>query len=207
MEKQKNIIGFIRVILNVMWYLGAIAGVIVIIAFIIVGMSVDVPPGQKINITYQTFSRSVLDISMKAADTKNTKMKISPGAISFGVDKNFFVKSKFFMVPMLILFLTIVYLLRGIFNDLHAKKSPFIKKNCLRVRWVGICIIIGAFVLAFLDFVVGKYIVENIEVANINFYYGFNLRFDMIFLGLIILVLSEIFRYGHQLQQEQELTI
>ena len=103
--------------------------------------------------------------------------------------------------------LYIFYHLRNIFKTLK-EENPFTRKNGTRLRAIGIATIIASvfwkkiYSLLLISMVNGEILTEGFEISSHS-----NLNFQVILLGLIIIVISEVFRVGAEMKEEQELTI
>ena len=109
----------------------------------------------------------------------------------------------FLVVVTFFLILAIVYNLRKIFRSLRAGE-PFAYANFARLQKIGY------FVLSFAIIDFGKSLFNRYLLQQHFLDYGKNytakLSFgiDMILIGLVILVLAEIFRHGYKLKTENE---
>jgi hypothetical protein len=105
-----------------------------------------------------------------------------------------------------IAFLLIVYELRKIFKSLTIKE-PFITENVRRFRIIGVSIIfIGIF-----DFIynINKYGINGFYILHMDAQ-GFSSRCGVliyVFLGIMALVLAEIFKSAIEMKEENNLTI
>lgn len=92
--------------------------------------------------------------------------------------------------------------------DNMAEHTPFIMENANRMRSVGLAVL-GAGVMAIVcEIALASYIANNLRIPGIDLGVKINLaRLDIIVVGLIILLLAEVFRYGVQLQDEHDLTV
>jgi hypothetical protein len=118
-------------------------------------------------------------------------------------------------VPYMIwlaLYLLIFVKLRGFLLTLR-EGDPFIHENAGRIRTVGIIVLICELLRMAKDFSVVFYLEGNITsrmfdvtTLPLEFYLEY-LRLDLIFIGLAVLVFSEIFRLGAIMREEQRLTI
>jgi hypothetical protein len=101
----------------------------------------------------------------------------------------------------------ILYLLRKFFQTLK-EDNPFTRKNGTRLRAMGITVIIASvfwtkiYSLLLTLMVKGKISIEGIKIRSNSHF-----DFQVILLGLIIIVISEVFRLGSEMKEEQELTI
>lgn len=85
--------------------------------------------------------------------------------------------------------------------------TPFVMANATRVRHVGLALIASAVVRIIGDLTVGLYIRSVVAAAGLKVDLRTNLRLEMIMAGLLVIVLSEVFRFGAELQEEQDLTV
>jgi hypothetical protein len=104
--------------------------------------------------------------------------------------------------------LGVIWHLRKLVRSVEAGE-PFQGQAAGRLRAIGLLIIAGAAGRPLEDFIAGVY-----AKSHYLFQRGsIELSFDVMGLlwgsavGLMILVLAEVFRYGHTLHQEQELTV
>jgi len=121
----------------------------------------------------------------------------------------------YFLSKYLILFftLTIFYKMRQILTTLE-KSDPFVRENARRIRWIGYAmigiggaaIIVGTIILLFFG--------EPIQVAGagVKTYWLMVIRnagdsLSSIFWGILVLIISEIFRQAVLIKEEQELTV
>ncbi len=104
------------------------------------------------------------------------------------------------------LFLYLVRQLRAILWSVDAG-DPFIAENAVRLRVVGILILLGGFVGSLSEFAMSGYadVVLRPEGFNLNGHLHFNM--SALISGLCIIVLSEVFRHGTKMREEQELTV
>jgi len=99
----------------------------------------------------------------------------------------------------------IVFQLRRIFTSLIEKK-PFVSGNAARIQRIGLAVILMSLVkVAPLQFLFYFTPLINVNQVIRKSWPSFN--FFEIFLGLIIIVLAEVFRYGERLQSDQDMTI
>ena len=112
----------------------------------------------------------------------------------------------------LALYLLILVKLKGFFSTLK-HGNPFIYENAKRIRLMGIIILIAELLRVLKDFSVVVYLKNIITSSTVNvftlpfeFYWEY-LRLDLIFIGILVIILSEIFRLGAKIQEEQKLTI
>lgn len=100
----------------------------------------------------------------------------------------------------------VLILLRRIFTTMR-DGTPFLPENVRRIRWLGYIVIAAAVVEQLVTVMLGVVMIDNVTSAGIELNYAFNLNFTAIFLGLIILAIAEVFRYGTNLQSDADLTV
>ena len=107
------------------------------------------------------------------------------------------------------LFMVVVVQLRNFFSTVIEQK-PFIRRNAKRIRIIGLAFIIGG--VAKMLYSLGFYIylrrIFQIDGATLYleaFKNGVSL--DSVILGIVVLVIAEIFNVGAALQEEQQLTV
>jgi hypothetical protein len=112
-----------------------------------------------------------------------------------------------FMVPA---FMVLLFL-RRIFGTMAAGK-PFVDENIRRIRWIGWLMIIFGFLNQAVRWGLIWYVHHNVVATGLDL----SLQIDqslvqpdmtMIFLGLVVLALAEVFRYGAGLQADSDLTV
>ena len=105
------------------------------------------------------------------------------------------------------LFLFIVYQIRTIFKNLTIK-HPFEKENMCRIRTVGFTLIaVSILSLATNAIYYGKFILRGEYKIFLGMLGAHTLELKFVFAGLIVLVVAEIFRFGLEMREEQNLTI
>lgn len=206
LTKKTSIVRSIRTALNFFYYFSILGIVFLSIFTIVKGISHE-PKDGRFEATYYSSSPASLKVTFISNHAGNGEIIVGPGVISFKANRSFLIFTRSIQVIFFLIFFIIIYFLRQIFNDLVKNKSPFIPENPKRIRWIGYIIIAGSLISSVFDFMVGKYIAQNITLTDIGFSYGLNLNLPAIFLGLIIIVLAEIFRTGNQLKEDQELTV
>jgi len=121
------------------------------------------------------------------------------------------VVAAFFRVIVLsVLFLVGVVQMANIFEDVSLGR-PFVPENARRLRIVGYAMAGGAIFKVLVQmgtFFLFKDAIE-MEGAQIPWFWLLRetLSLGLLFGGLVVLVISEVFRLGNRLQEEQELTV
>lgn len=102
-----------------------------------------------------------------------------------------------------------LYIIRMIRQILASVKSgdPFAPSNAKRIRVIGLLLIGGSLVTTIVESLSSLYAVNEYSASGFDFIFRFDFEWTAIFLGLGILVLSEIFREGTRIREEQSLTV
>jgi uncharacterized membrane protein len=101
----------------------------------------------------------------------------------------------------------VIYELRRILDNVAAR-TPFVMENADRMRVIGLAVLAGGAMGMIREISLASYIARNLIVPGIVFGVKPNLgRLDVVVVGLIIMLLAEVFRYGVQLQEEHDLTV
>ena len=100
----------------------------------------------------------------------------------------------------------VLILLRRIFTTMMVG-TPFLPENVRRIRWLGWIVIVAAVVEQIIKVGLGLLVLDNVTSTGLDIDYRFDLNLATLFLGLIILALSEVFRHGMNLQAESDLTV
>ncbi|HEY8343707.1 MAG TPA: DUF2975 domain-containing protein [Bacillota bacterium] len=102
--------------------------------------------------------------------------------------------------------LFILYQLRKIFSNL-VKEEPFVKENVLRVRKIGVIVLVGAVFQSIVEYLIGYFVVQHIIIQGMRLVPDFGLNFPALLAGLCVLVLAEVLKEGTEIKEDQNLTI
>lgn len=110
------------------------------------------------------------------------------------------------------LYLIVIINLRHFFKSL-SESNPFISENANRIKWIGIIIISAEIFTHIIEFGHVIYMKSLISSPNAEIFYPpwdfywEEFRFGIIFAGFAIIAISEIFKAGAKMKEEQSLTI
>ena len=162
------------------------------------------------DITVRLTQSQPLAVAPSAAATsiRNATLELNAGKLHFTQDKTW--GSVFFsLIGMWIGFaisLGITNLLRKIFDSL-TDDNPFITENAQRLRQIALLIILIAPLSFMRDLFLNWYLRQNFVIDGSAIQTHLTLDFKTVFIGLILLIIAEIFRIGTRLKEEQELTV
>jgi hypothetical protein len=167
-------------------------------------ISIEIPVRlQKINEFYEAkeFTSGFDNVRIEVEDAR---LKARP------TDSRFLQSLGYLVAAMYTLFFAfILYQLKKIF-DTFRKKEPFASQNTRNIRLIGV-FTIGLAIFELLVHIIfsmmfnGKFSATNTEF--IDGYFLNKINFIALFSGLIILALSEVFKEGAILQENENLTV
>ena len=85
------------------------------------------------------------------------------------------------------------------------QNNPFKIGNSKNLTVIAAVLIIGSFIVPFLEGRVVSEIIRALQISNINFSYSMD--GTLLFTGIIILILAGVFQYGNYLQEEVDSTL
>ncbi len=111
------------------------------------------------------------------------------------------------IIPLLAIGLLIIYQLRKILNTISSG-NPFSSENSSRIRVIGYAVIAASILNALLSYLVGLYFTTLIDLPGLELIVNIRLQdFAGVFVGVIIIILAEVFQHGARLQEEIDLTV
>ena len=111
-----------------------------------------------------------------------------------------------YMLVSMIFYMGIVVILRNIFRDI-IKGNPFIKKNIIRIRIISILVLVMVFSELILSMIANALFFENIQPVGYTISTDIEFDWNAFTLGLIIMVIAEIFNRGNHLQELENQTV
>ena len=102
--------------------------------------------------------------------------------------------------------LTLLVLLRSILKTLSAG-TPFVDANADRIRAIGILIPAFGFLIQGLDWATSLVVMDTVTAEGLHIEARLTLNLTYLFIGLVIVALSEAFRHGTHLQTDADLTV
>ena len=111
------------------------------------------------------------------------------------------------VIPLLAIGLLIIFHLRKIFATI-VSGDPFSMENSKRIRLIGWAVIVASVLKALLSFLIGLYFSTLINLPGLTLTANMRLEdLSGVFVGVIILILAEVFQHGARLQEESNLTV
>jgi hypothetical protein len=189
---QKSVASTIKMLLTGSWYVGVFLLGVLVIASIYIGLFTEdsVPDVIESNLVVQSMGLEI-EFSSEIVEP---------------ITKLTFMFTILSIAPLLVLIVLIIYQLRKIFETL-VNENPFVEDNAKRLKNIGIFVILTSIVQTILQSYVGKNLVQAIRSPHVQI--RTMIEFDMvvIFLGVIFIVLAEVFKIGAKMKEEQDLTV
>jgi hypothetical protein len=125
----------------------------------------------------------------------------------FPAQRNMFLFGSFIGLMILLIFiLWVVAQLRLVFRSIR-NGQPFLPVNAIRIRRIGIAVILGELTRAIATYLSNYYAMMHFSANGIQFTAPIDISVIALVHGLIIIVIAEVFRMGSQLQEDQSLTV
>ncbi|GEM_PF-3516391 len=112
------------------------------------------------------------------------------------------------MIPMALslLLLGIITILRAFMRSIKSG-SPFTSKNASRLKLLGLLVMAAGPFYGILEYIYGTMLKCSIDVPGAVVTVNPDARIMYVAVGIVILVIGQIFKYGVRLREDSELTI
>ncbi len=202
---RKSVSSIVKVALDVAWYLTIVLGVLLTLD-VLVGLGGRSPGRVDLMIQFEP-DPAAYSIESEALDVENAIIRQASGKLLFrSTNGSLLVAYLSLVIVWLGAALLIIHQLRSVFRTLVAGQ-PFVRANATSIRVIGIVVIameIARFLLLVAQsaFLRGSFTFEGLTLTAFP-----RPNLGVIFVGLVILVIAEVFRQGSELREEQELTV
>ena len=118
--------------------------------------------------------------------------------------------SLIYAVVIILILLTLFYVLNSLLKFLNTVEegNPFVYDNVKRFRYFGIISIVLALIYIIMKFSIGFIISSQIQLpSNLIIDHTFDFNWELILLGIILIVIAETFKIGTSVKSENDLTI
>ncbi|MFP4015591.1 MAG: DUF2975 domain-containing protein [Halanaerobiales bacterium] len=191
MEIKENITGRLNTyskLISLIWYLILAVAVAVVVTVILILIGV---------VDSSAFGFSLEGFGFRANIT------------SLAADSGFLVNILLAAVLIFALLIYIIKQVKDILRHTIGKGTPFIKENVLRMKSIAYSI----FIYAIASFIIEVYFISTVDkgifntinsLEQIEISARISIPLWPIVVGVLILILSEIFQYGYELQQDND---
>lgn len=202
----KSLASVIKVILDITFYLAIFAGVLLVVITVAIPLVASKHLTQNPEVFFE-LDPAVYEISSESLGIEEAPIHEARGKIEIqGVSNKRMLVSLGFAYVLLAVVVLVLAKLREIFQTLKAA-NPFVPANAGRIRFIGLAVIFGEFARAAIEFGYAVDVAWYFRTIVLTIRPDFEPNVLVILLGLIVLVLSEVFRLGTLMQEEQQLTV
>ena len=205
-------------LLNVAWHTVAIVLALTVV-LLVAGATVGLHIGSE-GPSVDAGSKAVMSIPVTVEVDAGTHRVTAPslgiddgqlsrlgGSLRFPARKGpLFIANLTILAGSLALALWVLGQLRGLFRTLRDGR-PFVPSNATRVRRIGWAVILGELAWSAVMFFENYYAMTHFSAPGLSFDARLHVDVFAIISGLIILVISEVFREGTRLDEDRSLTI
>ncbi len=214
---KTSIASVLKIIMDVLWYL-SFAGLALVGLLMVAGAFTSPslnPSAPSIDRVWATMTVPVVfeleegsyEIRADALGIETAEMGQALSELSFEVPPGWFYQLNMMVAALgLVIIMWVLYQLRAVFATLKAG-TPFVGANAGRIRWIGIAIIAGEVLKSFVVGLEHYYVMTHFSSDGLNFGTSFEIQGVTIIVGFTVIVISEVFRLGSQLEQDQSLTV
>jgi hypothetical protein len=110
------------------------------------------------------------------------------------------------MLPALVIVLLIVRQLRLFLRSVKAGR-PFERDNPARIRRIGYLVTVLGPLVGLGNYISGSKFIQRISLPDFSISVETNIHLEMVFTGLLIVLIAQIFEVGVSLQEDQDLTV
>ena len=208
MQNKSRILNFITLVINLVFIFQWVFVAVIVTSFILVLSNAY--PALTEKISGLTVYFSVIDfgnVSFEDGISRNVTLTNGSGRLHIeALTLNAIYLKMLGAILEALVFIYIVYLLKRIFRNLRAGNF-FIRENGVFITKIGLSIILVTCFIDVFNFFVSNYVSGILTVSNIEFKPFINFHFNLIFLGLLILAIAQIFIKGTKMKIDQDLTI
>lgn len=189
---EKSVSSTLGIVLKVVWYIG-IAVLLISVGLIIIDL---INPSYFIDKVSFGLKLQVMGLRLNVSSAS-----IQPPRITL---------SMLIICAVMPFSLCFIYQLRKIFESLTHNK-PFTLENSKRLKIMSILLIIGSLAYSLASFAVGSLYLhdtlDQLHLPDLEITYALHFNFEMLYFGIVLLILAEIFHHGCLLQEEVDFTV
>ena len=214
---KTSIASVLKIIMDVLWYL-SFAGLALVGLLMVAGAFASpsqIPSAPSLDRVWGTMTVPVVfeleegsyEIRADALGIETAEMGQALSELSFNVPTGWFYQLNLMVAALgLVIIMWVLYQLRAVFATLRAG-TPFVGANAVRIRWIGIAIIAGEVLKSFVVGLEHYYVMTHFASDGLIFGTSFEIQGATIIVGFTVIVISEVFRMGTLLEQDQSLTV
>lgn len=217
---KRSVASLLTILVDVAWF--AIAAVLVIAVVLLLsgslvgfrldfdGPNIETGPDAAMTMglpVMVTLDPGLNQVAAPSLGIGTARLQQLRGALRFAPVKGpLYFANAAIVLGLLVFMLWILAQLRGLFRTLRDGR-PFVAANATRLRRIGWAVIVAELARTAVIFFENYYAMTHFSAAGVTFQAHARVDFSVIFDGLVILVIAEVFREGTRLADEQSLTI
>lgn len=105
-----------------------------------------------------------------------------------------------------LIILSILYLIRDVVRNV-AEGNPFKQKSAINIRRIGGLLALSGIVAPVVEYVCARMLLNQLQPTTPSLSPPFTFELDIILAGLLIVIISQVWMYGAELEYEQSLTV
>jgi hypothetical protein len=191
--KMKMLAKILNVICKIVFWITAVGFVL----FLLAGIIISLVPAKDV----------VVFVNMSGylnATFGNTMFKFIPPTNGQIMIKPF-LQTLFMYISFGALMVSVIlFEVKGILNTVIAD-NPFEKGNSKKLTVIALVLVVESVIVPFLEERIVKTIIQTLQINNINVSYAID--GNLLFTGILILILAGVFQYGNYLQEEVDSTL
>ncbi|ODS53901.1 MAG: hypothetical protein ABS36_11890 [Acidobacteria bacterium SCN 69-37] len=205
---RRSVASLLSIVLNVAWW-GIAMATVATIFLAVLPLWFDVSTGEMdipvaFGLDAPALEASAPGLGIDRAAIRDVRAE---GLLTFAPPRGLFLTGvAVALAGSLALLWWIVTQLRAVFRTLR-EGHPFVPVNATRIRRIAWVLLLGEAARVAVGMAYGYYTVSHFQASGVHFLARPDLNVVVIFEALIILVISEVFRAGTRLDEDQALTI
>lgn len=202
---RKSVSSIVKVALDVAWYLTIVLGVLVTLD-VLVGLGGGSAGRLDLMVQFE-LDPAAYGIVSETLGVEHPSIRKATGKLVFGSTNGSLLIAYFGLVVVWLgAALAIIHQLRLVFRKL-VDGQPFVRANAARIRVIGVVVIAMEIARFFLLLAQSAFLRSNFTFEGLTLNVVPRPNLGVILVGLVVLVIAEVFRQGAELREEQELTV
>lgn len=205
---KRSVSSFLTVLLNVCWY-GVALGMALAACLVLASFFIDLPSSQvdipvSFSLDTRAFTVTAPSLGIEHAEFETAR---GDGKLKFTPPTRAMLASTAGSLLLLLAFvLWALGQLRAVFHTLR-DGHPFVEANATRIRRIAYAVILGELARFSLAVIGNYYTMSHFSAQGLRFDIRPGVNVFAIVVGVIVLVIAEVFRAGTRLDEDQSLTV
>ncbi len=91
--------------------------------------------------------------------------------------------------------------------DTLVKEEPFVYANIVSIKKIAKALILGSILYTIIHFIIGLIITSVVQTPGVKLTTNLSIDGSMLFMGILLYLLAEVFKLGLIIKEEQDLTV